>query len=66
MSASQFPASNPLLIQLLPEHLVFDKSSHLLGILAQREWRTILNVVKTPLEDKWKSKYKDNQGFKLK
>lgn len=66
MSATQFPASKSLLIQLLTESLVFDKSSHLLGILDQKEWRTILNIVTTPLEDKWKSKHKDNQDFKLK
>lgn len=66
MSATQFPASKSLLIQLLTESLVFDKSSHLLGILDQKEWRTILNIVTPPLEDKWKSKHKDNQDFKLK
>lgn len=51
MSAFHFPNSNPLLIQLVPESLVFDKSSHLLGILAQKEWRTLLNIVTTPLKD---------------
>lgn len=63
MSAFHFPNSNPLLIQLVPESLVFDKSSHLLGILAQKKMENYIKYCYNTSERQWKSKHKDNQGL---